>query len=430
MSTHAINTELKDILSKQLRENISSIEWLSIKQIKALDYFEQSGFPSTKVEDWKYTSMNNALKKSYTFGDKNNNSILPTIPTQLDGNIVCMLDGIYQESMSKWKDSTEVFNIEVFDSATGEEFKKYFSSVQSLKDSYSDLNLASAQNTLIITLKKGKSLQHPIYLYLTNSVANDVFFQPRILLIAEENSKGTLVEIHHKQGDVNTFSNCYTEVYLKRDASVNYYKIQPKTDHHFHVGTTQVVHLEKSYFEAATISLGSDMVRNNMNIVLKDSYSESTLNGLYIAHKNQHIDNHTLVDHAVPNCLSNELYKGVLSGESTGVFNGKIFVRQDAQKTNAFQSNKNILLSKNATMNTKPQLEIFADDVKCSHGATIGQLDEEPLFYLRSRGLSEESAKALLVSAFTQDITTHIKPAGLQEWIAELIEETMSQLKS
>jgi Fe-S cluster assembly protein SufD len=160
---------------------------------------------------------------------------------------------------------------------------------------------------------------------------------------------------------------------------------------------------------------------------MNSEYSEATMYGLYLMNDNQHIDNHSVVDHAKPHCYSNELYKGILGGKSTGVFNGKIFVKQDAQKTNAFQSNKNILLSKDATMNTKPQLEIYADDVKCSHGATVGQLDEEPLFYLRARGISEEKAKGLLVMAFAQDILDHIKIEPLKEHLISVLSEKLGQ---
>jgi Fe-S cluster assembly protein SufD len=208
---------------------------------------------------------------------------------------------------------------------------------------------------------------------------------------------------------------------------VDYYKIQNDSPQAYHVGTTQVHQEGKSVFTATTITLNGNITRNNLNIVMNSEYSEATMYGLYLMNDNQHIDNHSVVDHAKPHCYSNELYKGILGGKSTGVFNGKIFVKQDAQKTNAFQSNKNILLSKDATMNTKPQLEIYADDVKCSHGATVGQLDEEPLFYLRARGISEEKAKGLLVMAFAQDILDHIKIEPLKEHLISVLSEKLGQ---
>jgi Fe-S cluster assembly protein SufD len=213
------------------------------------------------------------------------------------------------------------------------------------------------------------------------------------------------------------------EVVVDRDARLEYYKIQ--RDKESQVSTTHIRHIAKSYSNTVTISLDGGIVRNNLNIVLDAEYCESHLYGLYYQKNTSHIDNHTVVDNAKPNCFSNQLYKGILDDTATGVFNGKIFVRQDAQKTNAYQSNKNILLSDSATVNTKPQLEIFADDVKCSHGCTVGRLDEEGLFYLQSRGITEKNAKSLLLHAFASDILENIQLPQIREYVDQQISQRL-----
>jgi Fe-S cluster assembly protein SufD len=206
---------------------------------------------------------------------------------------------------------------------------------------------------------------------------------------------------------------------------VSYYKIQNDVEHANQVCTTHFRQTGKSNIHAVTISLTGGIVRNNLSITLEAEHAEAHLYGLYFLKGRTHVDNHTVVDHVKPNCMSNELYKGIVDGEATAVFNGKIFVQQDAQKTNAYQSNKNVLLSEGANVNTKPQLEIFADDVKCSHGCTVGRLDEEGLFYLRSRGISESTARSLLVHAFAIDILEHIRPVALRNYVDKLIFERL-----
>jgi Fe-S cluster assembly protein SufD len=216
-----------------------------------------------------------------------------------------------------------------------------------------------------------------------------------------------------------------TEIVVEQDAIVNFYKIQNEGIHASQVSTTHFRQIGKALCNATTISLSGNIVRNNLNMVMEAEHGESHMYGLYLLDGKTHVDNHTIVDNVMPHCFSNELYKGIMDGASTGVFNGKIFVRQDAQKTNAYQSNKNVLLTNEASVNTKPQLEIFADDVKCSHGCTIGKLDEEALFYLRARGIGEKAAKSLLLHAFAVDILDNIKTASLRDYVDQLISERL-----
>jgi Fe-S cluster assembly protein SufD len=234
-----------------------------------------------------------------------------------------------------------------------------------------------------------------------------------------------VAETYLTLGTGESFTNQVMEFVVNENARLEYYKIQNDSAHASQVSTTHIRQIGKSYTHAVTISLDGAIVRNNLNVVMEAAHCESHLYGLYFQRAQSHIDNHTVVDNAEPNCYSNELYKGILDGSSTGVFNGKIFVRQKAQKTNAFQSNKNILLSNSASVNTKPQLEIFADDVKCSHGCTIGRLNEEGMFYLRSRGIDEDVARSLLLNAFAIDILENIKLPSLRYYVDQLIEDRL-----
>ncbi len=234
-----------------------------------------------------------------------------------------------------------------------------------------------------------------------------------------------MVETFITLGEQESFSSQVMEIVVEEDAVLGYYKIQNDGPRSHQVSTTHIRQTGKSYTYVVTISLDGGIVRNNTNVVLEAAHCEAHLYGLYFPQGNTHIDNHTVVDNVMPHCYSNELYKGILNDNATGVFNGKIYVRQQAQKTNAYQSNKNILLSGSASVNTKPQLEIFADDVKCSHGCTIGQLDETAMFYLRSRGLPDKMARSLLLHGFVMDILDKIKPLPIRSYADHLISDRL-----
>lgn len=397
----------------------------------AIGNFEKLGFPTLKNEEWKYTNISSALKKDFLIdapSSVSKSDIENFLYKGLDANILVFVNGHFSEELSEISSPASSAIVKPFAEADPELLEKYFGKELSANDGFTYLNTAFAQSGSFIKIPKGKSADKPFLLYfISDARVQNVFSQPRNLFVAEENSKVKIIESYHTLGEHSGFNNTVTEIILHKDARVEYYKIQNESSNSYHVGSTQVQQEGKSVFSGTTVSLGGSITRNNMNIVLNAEYSEATMYGLSLINGTQHVDNHTIADHAKPNCFSNELYKAILDQKSSGVFNGKIFVKQDAQKTNAFQSNKNILLSKDASMNTKPQLEIFADDVKCSHGATIGQLDEEPLFYLRSRGIGEEKAKALLVTAFAQDIIDHIKIEPLKESLLTVISQRLGQ---
>jgi Fe-S cluster assembly protein SufD len=288
------------------------------------------------------------------------------------------------------------------------------------------LNTAFVHGGVFIHVQKGLITEHPVYMYhIADARSSHILAQPRSLVHIGENAEVELVENYTTIGLSESFTNQVVEIIIEKEARVGYYKIQNDASHASQVNTTHFRQVGKSHIHAVTISLNGGIVRNNLNIALEAEYSEAFMYGLYFIDGSSHVDNHTLVDHIKPNCESNELYKGIINGNAGAVFNGKIMVQPHAQKTNAYQSNKNILLSEGASVNTKPQLEIFADDVKCSHGCTIGRLDEEGMFYLQSRGITEKIARSLLVHAFAVDILEHIKLVQIRNYVDQLISERL-----
>jgi Fe-S cluster assembly protein SufD len=429
---------MKNTLTDHLKSEFQLLDNSILNDIKqkAWTSFETLGFPTVKNEDFKYTNFIPAVKNNFKLQAKSQVTAADLKAIEVvaeDANVLVFVNGVYNQSLSKIiTPATQATILPLADALNSESeskniaqhFAKY---TNNQGDGFTALSTALAKNGVYIHVPKSKIIEEPIVLYfISDSRSEDVFAQPRNLFVFEKNCQATVVESFSSFGNNASFTNIVTEVAVENDAIIDYYKIQNEGEKAYHVGTTQVNQKGKSVFNAVTVSLDGAIVRNNLNIVLDDEHVESNLYGLFMPSGNTLIDNHTIVDHAKPNCNSNELYKGILDGKSTAVFNGKIFVRKDAQKTNAFQSNKTILLSDEATINTKPQLEIFADDVKCSHGATSGQLDAESLFYLRSRGLSEKSAKALLVYAFASEVLSNIKLESLKALLEKVIENKLA----
>jgi Fe-S cluster assembly protein SufD len=277
-------------------------------------------------------------------------------------------------------------------------------------ETFTAFNTAFVDDGAFIFIPKNTALQEVVHIInLTDVHDESAIIHPRNLIVAEDGAEAEVVESFHALSENVYFNNLVTEVFVGRNARLKHIKLQEENSLAYHISNSQVCQQRDSNYTTNNIDLGGRLVRNNLNIRLEGENCESHLYGYYMGFKNQLIDNHTFIDHAMPNCFSNELYKGILDDKSQGVFNGKILVRQDAQKTNALQSNKTLLLTNEASVNAKPQLEIFADDVKCTHGATIGQLDDEALFYLRARGISEDMAGAMLRHAFVADVLDNIE---------------------
>jgi Fe-S cluster assembly protein SufD len=295
-----------------------------------------------------------------------------------------------------------------------------------INDGIHALNTSFIYGGVFILAVKKQIIENPVYFYhISDASDNHILAQPRSLVYLEDLSKLQIAESYKTIGSMDSFINEVAEIVVNTGAIFEHYKIQNDNAAASQVATTHVRQVGKSYAHTLVISLNGGTIRNNTNIIMEAEGNEAHMYGLYLLRGNTHVDNHTLVDNKMPNCFSNELYKGVIDDSATGVFSGKIFVRPDAQKTNAYQSNNNILLSDNASVNSKPQLEIYADDVKCSHGCTVGRLDEEALFYLQTRGISKEHAQAMLLQAYASSIVEQIRIEPLREFAEQLIVERL-----
>lgn len=410
----------------------------------ALDTVRQNGFndfntfgiPTSKHEEWKYTRIGGLFNKEY-FVSKNKEAVSLSadnlnavrLPGHDQSNELIFVNGVFSFELSSIRSSSLI--VLPLEEAAQHEFSAIVAanlghSAKYLKDGINALNTAFVHGGVFIHVKKGQVPEHPVYIYhISDAGAENVFAQPRSLVHISENAQVQIVETFSTIGAAESFTNQVMEIVVEKGALLEFYKIQNDAATTNQVSTTHVRQIGKSYTHIVTISLNGGIIRNNLNVVLEAEFCEAHLYGLYFQHGQTHIDNHTVVDNVKPNCLSNELYKGIMNDNTTAVFNGKIFVQPDAQKTNAYQSNKNILLSAEASVNTKPQLEIFADDVKCSHGCTIGRLDEEGMFYLQSRGINEKIARSLLVHAFAIDILEHIKPVQIRGHVNKMISERL-----
>src|SRR5690606_16967400 len=297
----------------------------------------------------------------------------------------------------------------------------YFNQATDKEDSMSNLNTAYAFEGTYINIPKSTVVQKPIEVIYFTTGSNPVFVQPRNLVIVGENAHVQIVERHQSLTEENVVTNSVTEIFAAKRAIVDYYKLQNDVQTANLIDNTFIKQKQESRVSVHTFSFGGNVTRNNLNFYQQGERIDSTLKGITIIGDKQHVDHYTLVNHATPNCESHQNYKTILGGSSTGVFNGKIFVEKEAQKTDAFQQNNNILLSDKATINAKPQLEIFADDVKCSHGCTIGQLDESAMFYMQQRGIPKKEAKALLMYAFSNEVIESIKIPELKQRITKII---------
>jgi Fe-S cluster assembly protein SufD len=420
---------------QQVQSNNGSSVLTPLEQ-KAFNTFNQLGIPTVRHEEWKYTRIGSVLNKDLAFTPANLSAYYTAkdldavrLPGHEDANELVFINGLYSPTLSTIRSaSLVVMPLEEAVHSGHQAFvmKHLGHSSQYIKDGIHAMNTAFAQEGVFIQAKRGKLVEHPVYIYhITDARTANILAQPRSLVQVCPGAQVQFVENYCTLGVADSFTNQVMEVVVEKDAIVEYYKIQADAANTNQVSTTHFRQIEKSVIHAVTISLDGGIVRNNLNMVMEAEYSESNMYGLYFLKGDTHVDNHTIVDNMKPHCLSNELYKGIIDDNGTAVFNGKIYVQKDAQKINAFQSNKNILLSESASVNTKPQLEIFADDVKCSHGCTIGQLDEEAYFYLRSRGIGEKAAKSLLVHAFAIDILEHIKPEPIRNYVDQLISQRL-----
>ena len=396
---------------------------------EAIKTFEEKGFPTKKEEDWKYTPLNRILKQNYSVFPKKENAleyrdVKKYFIHDIDTYKIVLIDGKYSSHLSQT--THDGMDICLMSAALSKPkyrlfIENYFNKIAT-NDSLSSLNTAFSSEGAYISIPKNKLVEKPIQiLHFSTGNESALMLQPRNLIVVGENSHVQIIERHQSLTDNPVLTNNVTEIFASKRAIIDYYKVQNDNINASLIDNTFIKQRQESHCSVHTFSFGGKLTRNNLNFFQHGERIDSTLKGVTIIGDKQHVDHNTLVHHIEPNCESHQDYKGVFADNAIGVFNGKVVVEKEAQKTNAFQANNNILISDKATINTKPQLEIFADDVKCSHGCTIGQLDENAMFYLKTRGIPEKEAKALLMYAFSNNVLDSVKIPEMKRRINKLI---------
>jgi Fe-S cluster assembly protein SufD len=389
----------------------------------ALQYLEEKGIPNAKHEDYKYCNIEAILRKEFKTiaGKEIEARDLKKNYFINDAYNIYVVNGKLLADVS---DIPEKSILSMVDKTPAEILKKHLGKyAPANSDVMVALNTAYADRGFFLHITS--VVEKPIVIHHLNSLEGSLFFNTRNLVVVEKNAQATIVEINYPTV-TQSFKNSVTEIVVGEHAHCNHTLVQNAGDKNYSVNATKVHQETYSNYINNCFTFSGALVRNNLNTAIDGQFAEAHLNGLFVTNGTQNVDNHTLVDHLKPNCQSNELYKGIAGGKSTATFNGQIFVERDAQKTNAYQSSKNILLSNDATVNAKPELEIYADDVKCSHGTSTGKVDETALFYLKSRGIGEESAKKLLLHAFAHEVINQVKTESVKELVIELFEQSLA----
>lgn len=396
---------------------------------EAIKVFEAKGFPTKKEEAWKYTSLNKILKEDYSVFPKQENALEYSDVKQyfihdIDTYKIVFIDGKYSSHLSRT--THEGIDVCLMSAALSKPkyrlvIENYFNKAAT-NDSLASLNTAFSSEGAYIHIPKNKLVEKPIQIvHFSTGNETSLMLQPRNLIVVDENAHVQIIERHQSLTNNAVLTNSVTEMFANKRAIIDYYKIQNDNLNASLIDNTYIKQKQESVASVHTFAFGGKLTRNNLNYFQQGERINSILKGVTIIGSKQHVDHNTLVHHIEPNCESHQDYKGIFTDHATGVFNGKIIVEKEAQKTNAFQANNNILMSDRASINTKPQLEIFADDVKCSHGCTIGQLDESALFYMQSRGIPKKEAKALLMYAFSNNVLNSVKIPEVKQRITKII---------
>jgi Fe-S cluster assembly protein SufD len=394
----------------------------------AIARFQELGFPTNRNEDWKYTSVAALLKIPFELADQEQpgDKLRKLVGVGYGGPRLVFVNGHFAPELSELAALPNGVTVSSLGEALSWHPDQVRPKLAKLADyqslSFTALNTAFLRDGAFVFVPPGRVLEQPIELvFVSVPAGKPTVSYPRTLIVAGRSSQATILERYLGPEEATYFTNAVTEIVAEDNAFLDHYKLQQEGARAFHIANTQVRQARSSNFTNHYVALGGALVRNEVRVRLDDEGCETTLNGLYLGAGSQHLDNFTVIDHAKPHCASHELYKGILADKARGVFNGKIFVRQDAQKTDAKQTNQALLLSDDATINTKPQLEIFADDVKCTHGATVGQLDADALFYLRARGIGLEEARRLLTFAFANDVLDRMKIEAVREQLERVL---------
>jgi len=397
----------------------SSPNWLNTMRQCAVERFEALGFPTTKNEDWHFTSVAPITEAAYPTrtapgGDVKPDDLTPFTFGATDWPTIVFVNGVFSPALSSIDQLPD--GVRVYDMATAfrtgdQVVERYLSKFAEYElSTFTALNSAFVSDGAVVRIAKEFEVERPIHvLFVSDALAAKTQVNPRALIIAERHSKATVIESYVSAGEASYFTNAVTEVLLEDGANLSHLKIQRESPRSFHVGTIEAEQKRDSHYQSFSFATGAALSRTNVYTKLNGEGAGATLNGLYMLDGEQHCDHQTKIEHAQPNCFSRELYKGVLDGASHGVFNGKVYVDPIAQKTDGKQTNNVLLLSERAQVDTKPQLEIFADDVKCTHGATVGRIDQNALFYMKSRGVNKELARRLLTYAFAAEVLETIE---------------------
>ena len=425
-----INTDVSAFIQRRMKTVADPI------RNGALEVLQQLGLPVGKHEEYKYTPITRELEKNFSFEQTAAQPLITDVKEflipGLDANILVFVNGIYSSKHSSIiSPSSQVViqNLEEALSSGNIRAVEHFNQHVNIKaDAFAAWNTADWKGGLFIHVPDKAVVQKPlVFHYISDTSAGEVITTNRNLVIIGKNSEVTFVEKFNSSGPGNHFTNLVNEIVVGENSRMDFYSIQNDKGNRYQFSHTEIDQKRSSRVNTYTFNLQGKLLRTNLHLVIDGEGIESHMYGLYLLSGNTLADNHTVVDHKQPNSMTNELYKGIMDESSKGVFNGKIFVRPLAQKTNAFQANRNILLSDKASVNTKPQLEIWADDVKCSHGCTTGQLDEEALFYLRTRGIHKDAARAMMLYAFAGEITDKIADPVIRQYVDAAISDRLQK---
>jgi len=426
---------------KDLRQSarITRQTWFDRLRETAMSRFDELGVPTVDQEDFKYTNLASLARVDFDPVVVSTSATIPletveqySYPESANSRLV-LVNGILQKDLSSLENANEIIVMDLVDAVADDRYGDLIRE-HLARGAVHETSGLVALNTAMITsgafvlVPRGIALKAPLHiLCLSDSDGPEVATFPRILIIADEGSSATVIESYGGTHESQYFTNAIVEVVVKDAARLEHYRLQRETSKAFHIATTSVELGRQSIYDSTAINLGGQLARHEINLVMNDEGAECWLDGLYIVGSGQHTDTHSMIDHRQPHCTSHQLYKGILEGRSRAVFNGKIFVRHGAQKTDAMQTNKNLLLSPEAHVDTKPQLEIFADDVKCAHGAAVGQIEEEELFYLETRGIHPDLGRNLLTYGFAEEVIGKIKLESIK---AQLDEAVLNRLNT
>jgi Fe-S cluster assembly protein SufD len=412
---------------RSVRESAPTVPWLELVRGSALERFEQLGFPSVKEEDWKYTNLATLAKENFV--PAGNNPAITEVARfaypETAGAHLVVVNGFLREELSDTTGLEGVVAIDLFSAVSDARYNKQIRKYLARNAGYHNngataLNTAFLQSGVFVLIPKNTKVEKPLQITFLADAENSANF-PRVLVVAEENSSATLIENFISSGETRYFTNAIVEVVLKEGAHLEHYRLQRESKHAFHLSTTSAELGRTSRYDTTSINLGAQLSRHDISVVMDHEGAETSVDGLYMVDSDQHTDTHSVIDHKQPHCSSHQLYKGILDGNGRAVFNGKVFVREGAQKTDAMQTNKNLLLSDKARIDTKPQLEIYADDVKCAHGAAVGQIDVEELFYLETRGIGPELGRSLLTYGFAEEVIAKIKIESIRSELDRIV---------